>query len=50
MVVNIRLLGAYNAVKKNPTWQQCSRWVVYENPWIRVSHDKVLTPAQTEGI
>lgn len=37
-------------VKKSPAWQQCSSRVVYENPWIRVSHDEVITPAQTEGI
>ncbi len=33
----------------NP-WQQVDSRVVYENAWIRVSHDNVLTPAGTQGI
>ncbi len=32
------------------SWQQLSTKVVYENPWIKVSHDEVLTPANTHGI
>jgi len=31
-------------------WQQVDTRIVYENPWIRVSHDNVLTPAGTKGI
>jgi 8-oxo-dGTP pyrophosphatase MutT (NUDIX family) len=31
-------------------WQQKSTEVVYENPWIRVSHDEVVTPSNTDGI
>ena len=31
-------------------WQQLSSEVVYENPWIRVDHDTVLTPGGSEGI
>jgi hypothetical protein len=28
-------------------WQQKTSQVMYENPWIRVSHDEVITPANT---
>lgn len=31
-------------------WRRLSSDVVYENPWIRVHHEKVLTPAGTPGI
>ncbi|MBX2808727.1 MAG: NUDIX hydrolase [Cellvibrionaceae bacterium] len=31
-------------------WKQQSTKVVYDNPWIRVNHDKVITPAGTAGI
>lgn len=31
-------------------WRRVSREVVYENPWIRVSHDQVITPGGTDGI
>ncbi len=31
-------------------WQQLSTEVVYENPWLRIEHHEVLTPANTEGI
>jgi 8-oxo-dGTP pyrophosphatase MutT (NUDIX family) len=31
-------------------WQQKTTEVVYENPWIRVSHDEVVTPGNTHGI
>ncbi len=34
---------------KNP-WQTLSVEQVYDNPWIGVTHRKVLTPAQTKGI
>ncbi|UZJ43957.1 NUDIX hydrolase [Marinimicrobium sp. C6131] len=31
-------------------WQRKSTRCVYENPWIRVSHEEVITPAGTDGI
>ncbi len=31
-------------------WTQCSSDVVYENPWIRVNHDDVITPGGNKGI
>jgi len=31
-------------------WVQCSTDIVYENPWIRVNHDNVITPGGKEGI
>lgn len=31
-------------------WRCKSSTVVYDNPWIRVSHDEVVTPANTDGI
>lgn len=31
-------------------WQRLSREQVYENPWICVNHDEVLTPGKTPGI
>lgn len=36
-------------VKKGP-WTVLSQKDVYENPWIRLTHHEVLTPAQTAGI
>lgn len=38
-----------NSSKKNP-WQQKTSDIVYENPWIRVSHDTVITPGGSDGI
>lgn len=37
------------ATKKGP-WTVLSQNDVYENPWIRLTHHEVLTPAQTPGI
>ncbi len=35
----------------NPqAWIQCSSDVVYENPWIQVNHDNVITPGGKKGI
>lgn len=34
---------------KNP-WTTLTKNTVYENPWIKVTHRDVLTPAKTEGI
>lgn len=31
-------------------WQRLKRRTVYENPWIKLTHDDVITPAGTEGI
>lgn len=31
-------------------WQQLNSKLVYDNPWIQVSHDEVITPAGTPGI
>ena len=31
-------------------WQTKTTEVVYDNPWIRVSHDTVVTPTGTDGI
>jgi 8-oxo-dGTP pyrophosphatase MutT (NUDIX family) len=31
-------------------WKVKSSQTVYENPWIKVSHDEVITPKGTEGI
>jgi len=36
--------------KQSSAWQQTSTRVVYENPWIELRHDTVITPAKTEGI
>lgn len=35
---------------KTGGWKTKTSTVVYENPWIRVSHDEVLTPKDTDGI
>lgn len=31
-------------------WQQLDQQTVYDNPWITVTHENVLTPAGTRGI
>lgn len=36
--------------KKVGGWQTTTSTVVYENPWIDVRHDEVITPAGTDGI
>jgi 8-oxo-dGTP pyrophosphatase MutT (NUDIX family) len=36
--------------KQRGSWQQLDQQQVYENPWIRVTHENVLTPAGTAGI
>jgi 8-oxo-dGTP pyrophosphatase MutT (NUDIX family) len=38
-----------NAVQRG-SWQQLDQQLVYENPWISVTHENVLTPAGTAGI
>ncbi len=32
------------------TWQRRSRRTAYENPWIRVEHDEVITPGGSDGV
>jgi 8-oxo-dGTP pyrophosphatase MutT (NUDIX family) len=32
------------------SWQQLDKKLVYENPWISITHENVLTPAGTAGI
>jgi 8-oxo-dGTP pyrophosphatase MutT (NUDIX family) len=34
---------------ENP-WKTLSSHVAYENPWIKIRHEEVLTPAHTPGI
>lgn len=35
---------------KTGGWKTKTSSIVYENPWIKVSHDEVLTPKNTDGI
>ncbi|WP_075188361.1 NUDIX domain-containing protein [Teredinibacter haidensis] len=37
-------------VKKIGGWQQLNVEEIYENPWIKITHEDVLTPAGTPGI
>lgn len=36
--------------KQRGPWRQLDQQLVYQNPWISVTHENVLTPAGTEGI
>lgn len=36
--------------KKVGGWQTKTSTVVYENPWLKISHDEVITPKNTDGI
>ncbi len=36
--------------RRRGPWRQLDQQLVYENPWIRVTHENVLTPAGTRGI
>lgn len=36
--------------KKIGGWQTKQSTLVYENPWIAISHDEVITPKNTDGI
>lgn len=36
--------------KQKQSWRTLSSATVYENNWIRVNHEEVITPAGTEGI
>lgn len=35
---------------KTGGWKTKTSTVVYENPWIKISHDEVITPKDTNGI
>jgi 8-oxo-dGTP pyrophosphatase MutT (NUDIX family) len=37
-------------MERNGPWQVRSSEVAYENPWIRVRHDEVITPHGDEGV
>jgi len=39
-----------NPIEKTGGWKTKSTNVVYENPWIKVSHEEVITPKGTDGI
>ena len=39
-----------NFPKVRGSWRQLDQQLVYENPWISVTHENVLTPAGTAGI
>lgn len=39
-----------NVTEKIGGWQRKSSRCVYENPWIKVSHEEVITPAGSDGI
>lgn len=36
--------------KKIGGWKTKTSTTVYENPWIKISHDEVITPKNTDGI
>lgn len=38
------------AVKKAGGWRRQAVTEIYDNPWIRVTHEQVITPAGTDGI
>ncbi|MBQ0758502.1 MAG: NUDIX hydrolase [Zhongshania sp.] len=37
-------------IKRLGPWQQLSNKTVYQNPWLRLEHHEVKTPAGTDGI
>lgn len=37
-------------IQKTGGWQTKSSRVAYENPWIKISHEEVITPKGTDGI
>ncbi len=41
--------GKIQLNEKSP-WKTLSSEIVYENPWISVRHDKVITPGKTNGV
>lgn len=42
--------GKADSVVHSGSWRQLDQQTVYDNPWIRVTHENVLTPAGTQGI
>lgn len=36
--------------EENNPWQSISEEIVYDNKWITVTHEKVITPSNTKGI
>ena len=46
--INQGKVGGDMAVKRG-SWIQKSVKTVYENPWIQVTHEEVITPAGTDG-
>lgn len=44
------LMNEENAVTQIGSWRRVHNEEIYDNPWIRVSHDRVITPAGTDGI
>ena len=38
------------SIKKRGPWSQLSTETVYENPWVRIEHQNVVTPGGTDGI
>ena len=39
-----------NPIEKVGGWKTKTSHVIYENPWIKVSHEEVITPKGTDGI
>lgn len=39
-----------NTARQRGPWRQLDQQLVYQNPWISVTHENVLTPAGTAGI
>lgn len=39
-----------NDARQRGPWRQLDQQLVYQNPWISVTHENVLTPAGTAGI
>jgi 8-oxo-dGTP pyrophosphatase MutT (NUDIX family) len=39
-----------NDAKQRGPWYQLDQQLVYQNPWISVTHENVLTPAGTAGV
>lgn len=37
-------------IKNIGPWQRLDTQIVYENPWIRINHENVITPGKTKGI
>lgn len=44
------MVGDSGTPKKIGPWTRLSSYCEYQNPWIQVNHEKVITPAGSEGI